>query len=71
MYPNPTKDVIHLSSKENMIAATITDLSGKTVYETGLRGVDGQVNLSNLAQGMYLLRVASNQDVRTMQIIKE
>lgn len=71
MYPNPTKDVVHLSSTETMISATITDLSGKTVHKTGLRGVDGQVNLSNLAQGMYLLRVASNQGVSTMRIIKE
>jgi hypothetical protein len=71
MFPNPTSGIVRLSSIENMVSATITDLSGKTVHETGLSGVDGQVDLSNLAQGMYLLRVNSTQGISTMRVIKD
>lgn len=71
MYPNPTSGVVRLSSNEIMNFVTITDLSGKIVFENELTGVEGQVDLSTLAQGMYLLRVNSRQGVSTMRVIKE
>lgn len=71
VYPNPTTDVIYISSDQEMYNAAIIDLSGKTVFKSSLTGLQDQINISDLAAGLYLLRMTGEQGVDTLRVIKQ
>jgi hypothetical protein len=55
IYPNPAKDVLYLETNQIMDRVSITDLSGKRLFNT-----DGQVDkldISTLHPGIYMLTV--------------
>ena len=60
IFPNPVKDKLNVIAGElsENATATIFDLSGKAVQTTRLNGA--QIDVSNLNQGMYLLRVSDD-----------
>lgn len=77
--PNPTKDMIHFeihSSKKTDILIELTDFTGLKVYKE-LKNIEaGQstenLNLQNLAQGVYILKISSanNELISYTKIIK-
>lgn len=75
VYPNPASDELHIRAKlpETRIQRiSITDLSGKTVAEqhygpTPLK--ETSLDVSSLAQGVYLLRIFDNEGVSAQKII--
>ena len=60
VFPNPVKDKLNVIAGElsENATASIFDLSGKAVQTTRLNG--GQIDVSNLNQGLYLLRVSDD-----------
>ena len=60
IFPNPVKDKLNVIAGElsENATATIFDLSGKVVQTTRLNGA--QIDVSNLNQGLYLLRVSDD-----------
>lgn len=71
LYPNPAKDIIHLSLPEGIgnFTSTITDISGKTVYDT--KSSNDFINVQSLAQGIYILKIKSEQKEFHSRFIKE
>lgn len=73
IYPNPTKDMINISNSINATINSIqvTDLNGRTVKSIVVNANEGQLNISDLASGIYMMNVSTDQGNITKKIIKE
>jgi len=72
IYPNPATDVINISNGIDSIQnVKITDLNGRVVKETTLDIEQAQINISDLAQGIYILNATSNGRTITEKIVKK
>ncbi|MDR1437288.1 MAG: T9SS type A sorting domain-containing protein [Candidatus Symbiothrix sp.] len=63
VFPNPASDYIRISG--DFTKASLIDLSGKKIMETTLRSIP----VSQIASGMYLLRIESGTQITTCKII--
>ena len=70
-YPNPTQDLLFIKTASNtsIDKITVTDLTGKKVIEQ--KQNTAQVNVQNLAKGIYILEVFVGQNKQTRKFIKE
>ena len=74
VYPNPVKNSVYVSNKENINVSgiTITDLNGRVVKTVKTNNIsDVEVNISELATGMYVMNINSDQGIATKKIVKE
>lgn len=75
LYPNPTHDIftINLSSvKTTPWSVEVYDVSGKTLsYTRNLRTINHVINLSNVENGIYLVRVQVGNDMMFQKIVKQ
>jgi Secretion system C-terminal sorting domain len=69
LYPNPTSDFITIDTKENYSEIKITDLLGKTVFET--KQNDSKIDLSFLETGFYIINFKTEEGEKTMKISKK
>ncbi len=60
VYPNPASNYVTLSGIENASVATLYDMRGTAVATYQLNGTDTRLDLSDLANGVYMLRVAES-----------
>jgi len=69
VYPNPTTNFITVSSDENTedFRAVVSDISGKIVSVNELSGNKTMINVSDLANGTYIYRIAD----KTGNILKQ
>lgn len=67
VYPNPTSDVIHLSSTEGIQNISITNLGGKIVWSGAAS--EFPLNVSSFAKGIYLVNVVTEGGVKTEKVI--
>lgn len=68
IYPNPAKDVIHISNLEKESAYTVTDMTGKTIL-TG--NAMESIDVSSLNPGMYVLYIANTGMTSSAKFVKE
>ena len=72
-YPNPAKDIITIEAygcEVGIQSIDIVDLWGR-VITTVRSPKDNQVNLGDLAQGVYLLKVKlTNDDIHAISVVK-
>ena len=66
LYPNPANDIIHIEGLEGASEVLIYNTYGVRVKAMSLGG-DGDINVSDLAAGLYLLRVNGH----TMRFVKD
>jgi hypothetical protein len=74
--PNPTSDKVNINLNQNDVSdlkATLTlfDMTGRQVLSQITTGETYQLDLSNLAKGMYVLTVQSNNAVYQEKIIRQ
>ena len=70
--PNPANDFITLSNTDNIIVKSIsmTDLNGRVVKQVSYSDASNiQVNVSDLASGMYLMNITSDQGTATKKVV--
>jgi|SRR5690554_3688004 len=71
IYPNPAKDIINISNSADVVGnVTITDMNGRVVKNVTLGENEGQINIADLSQGVYILNAVSNGKSVTEKIIK-
>ena len=71
--PNPTSDFVNISSADNigLNAVSVADINGRIIKELVYKNVtDVQVNISDLAAGMYIMSIKSDQGTATKKIVK-
>jgi len=75
VYPNPVKEVLHLSEAElgqSIDAIAIISLDGRLVLE--LKQINTnfpQVDVAALPQGMYLCKITSGGKTQTIKFLKQ
>lgn len=70
-YPNPVKDNLNIRYNENITDVTVYNLLGQQMFVKNINATEGQVDMSNLATGTYLVRVNSADKTQTIKVIKE
>jgi hypothetical protein len=71
-YPNPTNGVFTLSFNNGLEKqVTVTDLTGKVVYSTTSTSQVLDINIANLANGIYSVKVQSNQSIEVIKVVKQ
>ncbi|WP_406683248.1 T9SS type A sorting domain-containing protein [Seonamhaeicola sp. MEBiC1930] len=71
-FPMPFHDVLNIKTRSNSGAQVqIIDFSGKTVYVNQIEKGESQVNLEELASGMYFAKITSDNQVFTKKIVKK
>ena len=68
LYPNPTSDYIILSSNGNGYLS-ITDITGKIVYDAVVNQTSQYFNISNLSKGIYIAQYTSNKKSFTQKLV--
>ena len=71
--PNPANDFVTISNSENISVNSIsmTDLNGRVVKQNSYSNVsEVQVNISDLASGVYMMNIKSDKGTVTKKIIK-
>jgi predicted esterase len=76
IFPNPTSNYINIESStdENIQSITIISTLGQVVYQTNNNDKGKQkttIDISNFANGNYLIRVGTDRDTYTKKIIKQ
>lgn len=72
LYPNPVVDELYVETNINgSLKVEIYSTSGVKVYSGNLEKGKSSVSLKNLSSGIYLVKVYSDQNVITKQIIKK
>ena len=68
IFPNPTNDIINISSQTQNIEVALYDTLGKKVFEqTGTQTID----LSNVLPGVYFIQFIEGEKKRTLKIIRQ
>ena len=70
-YPNPVKDVLNLSYGSDITAVAVYNILGQEVTAKSVNGTSAQVDMSALARGTYMVKVTSDNLVKTIKVIKE
>jgi hypothetical protein len=71
--PNPANNVINITNADNMLVngVTVADLNGRTVKNVSFDNVaSAQINVADLASGMYILNVTSDKGTATKKFVK-
>jgi len=68
VYPNPTNGVLNITSKHPIDSIKIYSVLGREVLTTTTE-VD-KIDISNLTNGMYIIKVSSNNTTAVKRIIK-
>lgn len=73
VYPNPTKDVLNISNRENeALSITLMNAHGAVVYTSNVNANDVQtISTADLAKGIYYLQLSTSTATSTKRVIFE
>lgn len=78
--PNPTKNILHIEvmanrHSEQWSTLSILDLMGRIVFQEKVQTIEGintyQLNLNDLAIGVYILKIENGRDSWIRKVVKE
>ncbi|WP_293893186.1 T9SS type A sorting domain-containing protein [Flavobacterium sp.] len=70
-YPNPVKNIFNLSYNQEISSVDVFNLLGQKVSSNAVNANTAQIDMSNLSNGAYMVKVTSNNLVKTIKVIKE
>ena len=72
IYPNPTKNIVNIDvlNLDNALVE-VYDINGRQLFTQKLNNTTNNVNIENLAAGVYMFKVTSNQGTATSKVIKQ
>ena len=70
VYPNPVKNILNITNVENG-NISIYNLSGKLIYTENVYQNNAKINFSDFTQGIYVVSVKNDDEVRTYKIVKQ
>lgn len=71
VYPNPVKDVLNVSYVENISTVAVYNMLGQEVALKTMNANEGQIDMSALASGTYLVKVKTDATVQTIKVVKQ
>ena len=70
VFPNPTSDVWNLKSKQAIELLEIFDIQGKKVHSSMVNSNSAKVDASVFENGIYFLKLTSNNETQLLKLIK-
>jgi|GEM_PF-2975046 len=71
-YPNPTNDIVHISTKNETInQINVYDITGRLLKSQNGNNENEIISIQELPSAMYVLEVKTDKESRTTKIIKE
>ena len=67
VYPNPTSDYINIKSPININSVEVFDMLGKIIIDSKYK----TINLKSIPNGVYLVKVITENSIYTKRILKE
>jgi len=71
VYPNPVKDVLNLSYRTQISSVKVYNLVGQEIVSKNLNVTQGQLDMSTLSTGTYIVKVNVDGLVKTIKVVKE
>ncbi|MBQ8704525.1 MAG: Omp28-related outer membrane protein [Bacteroidales bacterium] len=68
IYPNPATDRLNINCNDAVREVSVIDVTGRTVINAG---AESTVNVSGLAAGVYMVRVATENGIGVQKFVKE
>jgi hypothetical protein len=68
IYPNPVTDLLMIKTQEKIVNISVYDASGKLV---NTQFSNGQINMSMLPKGMYILKAVTDKAMYQQKLIKK
>jgi|GEM_PF-1238023 len=70
-YPNPVTDILHVSYFETIQSIAVHGISGERVLEMSLNATSGEIDLSALSSGLYLIEARTESNITVFKVIVE
>ncbi|MGL2966058.1 T9SS type A sorting domain-containing protein [Flavobacterium sp. XGLA_31] len=70
-YPNPVKNILNLTYAQGISTVEVFNLLGQKVISNKCNDNQAQIDMSNLSDGAYMVRVTSKDQVKTLKVIKQ
>lgn len=71
VYPNPVADILSIRYNEEITAINVYDLSGRLVKQIMPNQTEVEVNMSELAAAMYIVKVNAGGNQTEIKVIKK
>ena len=71
VFPNPVENILTINASEKVDAIMIFNVLGQQVSEVIIDETNKQIDVSGLANGIYMLKVISNSTQDTFKIVKK
>jgi hypothetical protein len=73
VYPNPASNMVTVSNSANSMINSIemTDMNGRVVKTQNINAVNGQVSISDLSTGIYMMKIKTDLGTAVKKVIKE
>jgi hypothetical protein len=71
MYPNPTSSLLKYTTSEIVHSVSIKSITGQTLLENTMNSIEGEVDLSSLNNGTYLVEFKIGNQVVLKKLIIE
>lgn len=71
VFPQPVQDFLYVDMPASLgkVELDIVDLSGVLVYRDNVNATDAKLDVSSLAQGMYILRIKNDKMILNKRIL--
>jgi hypothetical protein len=70
-YPNPVNDILKLSYTTEMSKVQVINMLDQVVIDRNINATEGQINMSELNSGAYIVNVTVGDTVKTIKVIKQ
>lgn len=71
IYPNPTTGMLNVASNDEIDSIEIFNSIGTTVVSSNVAGNSSAIDMSNLPNGMYFVRVSTSNGTETVKVVLE
>ena len=70
-YPNPVKDILNIKTQLTNYNVEVFTIEGQMLYQGKKNVTNATIDYSNFANGVYLMRLTSENTVQTVKIVKQ
>jgi len=70
-YPNPAQHALNISNSSTIDEVEIISISGKSILSKKVNDTQSEIDLSNVSSGFYFLKIKSEEQTKTIKIVKK
>jgi hypothetical protein len=70
LYPNPVQDILHIVAGVNINEIEVYDLYGKAIVRQQAGSPNADISLGHLSNGVYMLRIVTDEGVTHGKVVK-